>query len=56
LPLDRVKLDRSLIARHRRSGRAASIANAIINLCRDLGVAVTSLKGWNGRHAARDAA
>jgi diguanylate cyclase (GGDEF)-like protein len=42
LPLDRVKLDRSLIAGIDGSGRAASIANAIINLCRDLGVAVTA--------------
>src|SRR5690606_11230013 len=42
LPLDRVKLDRSLVARIDCSARAASIASAIINLCRDLGVAITA--------------
>ena len=42
LPLDRVKLDRSLIAGIDTSGRSASIANAIIRLCRDLGVRITA--------------
>jgi EAL domain-containing protein (putative c-di-GMP-specific phosphodiesterase class I) len=42
LPLDRVKLDRSLIAGIDSSARSAAIANAIIQLCFDLGVKVTA--------------
>ncbi len=43
LPLGRVKLDRSLIAGiDAAGGRASSIAHAIINLCRNLGVPVTA--------------
>src|SRR5690606_22712584 len=42
LPLSRVKLDRSLIAGIDGGGRATSIALAIINLCRDLGLQVTA--------------
>lgn len=42
LPLDRVKLDRSLVAGIDRSGRSAAIASAIIALCRDIGVKITA--------------
>lgn len=42
LPLSRVKLDRSLIAGIDESPRAASIANAIMSLCADIGVEVTA--------------
>ena len=42
LPLNRVKLDRSLIAGIDGGGRSASIASAIIDLCRGLGVQVTA--------------
>jgi EAL domain-containing protein (putative c-di-GMP-specific phosphodiesterase class I) len=42
LPLDRVKLDRSLVAGIDRSGRSAAIASAIIGLCRDIGVKITA--------------
>lgn len=42
LPLDRVKLDRSLVAGIDRSSRSAAIASAIIALCRDIGVKITA--------------
>ncbi len=42
LPLTRVKLDRSLIARMDSSARSASIARATIRLCSELGLAVTA--------------
>jgi EAL domain-containing protein (putative c-di-GMP-specific phosphodiesterase class I) len=42
LPLDRVKLDRSLVAGIDRTGRSAAIASAIIGLCRDIGVKITA--------------
>jgi diguanylate cyclase (GGDEF)-like protein len=42
LPLDRVKLDRSLVAGIDSSARSAAIANAIIRLCRDIGVRITA--------------
>ncbi len=42
LPLTRVKLDRSLIARMDSSARSASIARATIGLCSDLGLEVTA--------------
>ncbi len=42
LPLTRVKLDRSLIARMDSSPRSASIARATIGLCSELGLAVTA--------------
>jgi EAL domain-containing protein (putative c-di-GMP-specific phosphodiesterase class I) len=42
LPLSRVKLDRSLIARMDTSARSASIARATIGLCSDLGLEVTA--------------
>jgi diguanylate cyclase (GGDEF)-like protein len=42
LPLSRVKLDRSLIARMDSSARSASIARATIGLCSDLGLEVTA--------------
>lgn len=42
LPLTRVKLDRSLIAGVDSSPRSMAIANAIIALCRDLGLQITA--------------
>ena len=42
LPLTRIKLDRSLIARMDSSARSASIARATIGLCNDLGLEVTA--------------
>ena len=42
LPLTRVKLDRSLIARMDSSARSASIARATIGLCTELGLEVTA--------------
>jgi diguanylate cyclase (GGDEF)-like protein len=42
LPLTRVKLDRSLIARMDISARSASIARATIGLCSELGLQVTA--------------
>ena len=42
LPLTRIKLDRSLIARMDSSARSASIARATIGLCGDLGLEVTA--------------
>ena len=42
LPLSRVKLDRSLIARIDVSARSASIARATIGLCSELGLQVTA--------------
>jgi EAL domain-containing protein (putative c-di-GMP-specific phosphodiesterase class I) len=42
LPLTRVKLDRSLIARMDSSGRSASIVRATIGLCKELGLEVTA--------------
>jgi diguanylate cyclase (GGDEF)-like protein len=42
LPLDRVKLDRSLIAGIDTSARSVAIARAIIRLARDLGVRITA--------------
>jgi diguanylate cyclase (GGDEF)-like protein len=42
LPLTRVKLDRSLIARMDSSARSASIARATIGLCTELGLQVTA--------------
>jgi EAL domain-containing protein (putative c-di-GMP-specific phosphodiesterase class I) len=42
LPLSRVKLDRSLIASIESSTRSAAIANAIISLCRNLGLEITA--------------
>lgn len=42
LPLNRVKLDRSLVAGIDHSTRSAAIANAIIRLCRDIGVKITA--------------
>jgi diguanylate cyclase (GGDEF)-like protein len=42
LPLTRIKLDRSLIARMDSSARSASIARATIRLCSDLGLEVTA--------------
>jgi diguanylate cyclase (GGDEF)-like protein len=41
LPLSRVKLDRSVVAEVDSNPRAASIANAIVGLCRSLGLGVT---------------
>ncbi len=41
LPLSRVKLDRSVAAEVDSNPRAASIANAVIALCRSLGLGVT---------------
>jgi EAL domain-containing protein (putative c-di-GMP-specific phosphodiesterase class I) len=42
LPLNRVKLDRRLIAEVDRNPRAAAIARSIIVLCRNLGLAITA--------------
>jgi EAL domain-containing protein (putative c-di-GMP-specific phosphodiesterase class I) len=42
LPLTRIKLDRSLIARMDSSARSASIARATIRLCSELGLEVTA--------------
>jgi len=42
LPLTRVKLDRSLIARIDSSARSASIARATLGLCAELGLEVTA--------------
>lgn len=42
LPLDRVKLDRSLIAEVDTNPRSASIARSIFGLCRSLGLQVTA--------------
>jgi EAL domain-containing protein (putative c-di-GMP-specific phosphodiesterase class I) len=42
LPLSRIKLDRSLIARIDTSARSAAIARAIIDLCGALGLQVTA--------------
>jgi len=42
LPLNRVKLDRSLIADVDTNLRAAAIARSIVGLCRSLGLAVTA--------------
>jgi diguanylate cyclase (GGDEF)-like protein len=42
LPLTRIKLDRSLIARMDTSARSASIARATIGLCSELGLQVTA--------------
>jgi EAL domain-containing protein (putative c-di-GMP-specific phosphodiesterase class I) len=42
LPLTRIKLDRSLIARMDSNARSASIARATIGLCSDLGLEVTA--------------
>jgi diguanylate cyclase (GGDEF)-like protein len=42
LPLSRVKLDRSLIARMDSSARSASIARATVGLCVELGLQVTA--------------
>ena len=42
LPLTRIKLDRSLIARMDSSARSASIARATIGLCSELGLEVTA--------------
>jgi EAL domain-containing protein (putative c-di-GMP-specific phosphodiesterase class I) len=42
LPINRVKLDRSLIAEIDVSPRSAAIASATIQLCRDLGLEVTA--------------
>jgi EAL domain-containing protein (putative c-di-GMP-specific phosphodiesterase class I) len=42
LPLTRVKLDRSLVARIDSGGRSLAIAQAIINLCGKLGFAITA--------------
>jgi diguanylate cyclase (GGDEF)-like protein len=42
LPLTRIKLDRSLIARIDVSARSASIARATIGLCNELGLQVTA--------------
>ena len=42
LPLSRIKLDRSLVARIDTSTRSAAIARAIIDLCRALGLEVTA--------------
>ncbi len=42
LPLDRVKLDRSLIADVDCNPRAAAIARSIVGLCRSLGLQVTA--------------
>lgn len=42
LPLTRVKLDRSLIARMDSSARSASIARATLGLCTELGLEVTA--------------
>jgi EAL domain-containing protein (putative c-di-GMP-specific phosphodiesterase class I) len=42
LPLTRVKLDRSLIARIDGSNRALAIARAIITLCESLGLEITA--------------
>jgi diguanylate cyclase (GGDEF)-like protein len=42
LPLTRIKLDRSLMASVDTSPRSASIARAIIQLCCDLGLAITA--------------
>ncbi len=42
LPLTRVKLDRTLIARIHTSARSAAIARAIVALCHDIGLEVTA--------------
>jgi diguanylate cyclase (GGDEF)-like protein len=42
LPLNRVKLDRSLVASVDTNARAAAIARSIITLCRSLGLQVTA--------------
>ncbi len=42
LPLTRVKLDRSLVARIDSGGRSLAIAQAIINLCGKLGFSITA--------------
>jgi diguanylate cyclase (GGDEF)-like protein len=42
LPLSRIKLDRSLVARIDTSARSAAIARAIIDLCAELGLQVTA--------------
>jgi len=42
LPLTRVKLDRSLVARIDNGGRSLAIAQAIINLCGKLGFSITA--------------
>ncbi len=42
LPLTRIKLDRSLIARMDRNARSASIARGTIGLCSELGLDVTA--------------
>jgi diguanylate cyclase (GGDEF)-like protein len=42
LPLTRVKLDRSLVARIDSGGRSLAIAQAIINLCEKLGFSITA--------------
>jgi diguanylate cyclase (GGDEF)-like protein len=42
LPLDRVKLDRSLIAEVDTNPRSAAIARSIVGLCRSLGLQVTA--------------
>jgi diguanylate cyclase (GGDEF)-like protein len=42
LPLTRIKLDRSLIARVDTSARSAAIARAIITMCQGLGLEVTA--------------
>ena len=42
LPLNRVKLDRSLIADVDSNSRAAAIARSIVDLCRSLGLQVTA--------------
>ncbi|HEY2679418.1 MAG TPA: EAL domain-containing protein [Steroidobacteraceae bacterium] len=42
LPLTRIKLDRSLVARIDTSTRSAAIARAVIDLCADLGLEVTA--------------
>jgi EAL domain-containing protein (putative c-di-GMP-specific phosphodiesterase class I) len=42
LPLTRVKLDRSLVARIDSGGRSLAIAQAIIELCGQLGLAITA--------------
>jgi EAL domain-containing protein (putative c-di-GMP-specific phosphodiesterase class I) len=42
LPLTRIKLDRSLIARVDTSTRSAAIARAIITMCQGLGLEITA--------------
>jgi EAL domain-containing protein (putative c-di-GMP-specific phosphodiesterase class I) len=42
LPLTRIKLDRTLVARIDTSTRSAAIARAVIDLCADLGLEVTA--------------